>query len=208
MSNPRPKWITAALGVALIAVVAWLLYEQVSTRLAVNSARHEATSLAQQVTEACARGGPVAAELGPVCEQASRVQQTIPGPQGAPGERGLKGDKGDRGERGLDGAQGVPGSPGATVTGPPGLPGADGAPGKDGADGAPGADGADGPKGDPGPPGAACAEGYEPRPAVITHPDGSVSDGEACVRPGTSRPPTTSSTRPPVTISKTRTTSR
>jgi hypothetical protein len=196
--QPWPSWAKWTTAVAGILALLWLAYDRVATQFDTNAVSREATNLAQQVADACARGGEVAAQLGPACQQASRVQQVIPGPPGAQGERGPegpKGDKGDRGEQGADGGPGPSGAPGApalAVTGPPGPPGQDGQAGQAGADGAPGRDGA------PGPPGPACTEGYEPRPAVVPAPDGGrYKDGFACVRPDSYEPPTTSS-RPPL----------
>lgn len=98
------------------------------------------------------------------------------------------------------------------------LCGADGKPGANGSSppcmsepaqcrgepGEPGAKGDKGDKGEPGANGAACEPGYERRPARIDAPDGGTySDGTACVRPDSYRPPTTTttparSTPPPV----------
>lgn len=86
------------------------------------------------------------------------------GPPGEAGATGVKGDKGDPGES------------------PPCLAEPTQCRGQDGA------------KGDKGDPGPACPDGYEQRPAVITAPDGSTYDGTACVRPDSSRPPTTPTT--------------
>jgi hypothetical protein len=79
-----------------------------------------------------------------------------------------------------------------------GPAGPSGTPGRDGQDGVDGQTppclseptqcrGADGDKGDQGEPGPACPGGYEPRPAVITAPDGSTYDGVACVDPDSRR---------------------
>lgn len=196
MTTTRPRWATGALIGILVAAVAWLAIDRISTRVDANTAAQEATSLAGQVADACARGGDIAAQLGPACQQATRVQQASPGPPGAEGPPGPPGQKGDKGEPGV-GATGPPGPPGPAITGPPGPPGPaiTGPPGADGKDGVDGKDGKDGADGNDGAPGPACPDGYEQRPAVITAPDGSTYQGVACVRPDSSQPPST--TEPP-----------
>jgi hypothetical protein len=199
----RSRWATWGLIAALAAAVVWLAWDRVSTRVDANTAAQEASSLAQQVTDACARGGPIAAQLGHVCEQANRVQQTVPGPQGIQGERGEAGPTGPPGPAGPTGppgpagATGPSGPPGAAVTGPPGPtgPGGPAGPaGPAGQDGQDGKDGADGAKGDPGPPGPACPDGYEQAEVLYTNPDGTQKPGVGCVKQAA--PPTTTTTPP------------
>lgn len=204
----RPRWTTWAwaLVAVLAATVVWLAWDRVSTRVDANTAAQEATSLAQQVTDACARGGVIAAQLGRACEQANRVQQTVPGPPGTQGERGEPGPQGPTGASGPAGAQGPTGPagaagpsgpPGPAVTGPPGAtgpPGPAGAAGPAGQDGQDGKDGNDGAKGDPGPPGPTCPDGYEQAEVLYTNPDGTQKPGVGCVKKGA--PPTTTTTPP------------
>ncbi len=172
----RTGLIALVLVLVALAGVGWLVYGQVDARDAATTATTErdqatderdqaagaAKSLADQVTEACAKGGPAAAELGSACAQAARVQAT-PVP--------AAGRDGDPGRPGRDG---VNGSTPACYAEPNQCRGADG---KNGVDGAPG---------------PACPPGYELRDAVITAPDGSTYSGRACVDPATSAPPSTS----------------
>lgn len=211
-TTTRPRWPIWTLGVLLVAVVVWLAVEQIGTRVDANSKAEQATSLAQQIAEACARGGQVAAELGAACDQAARVQQTIPGPQGTQGERGEKGSPGPSGPPGPAGPA-VTGPPGPVVVGPDGSDGKDGRDGRDGRDGVTpaclsepgqcrGADGAPGARGDQGP---ACAAGYEPRPAVAQAPDGGrYRDAVTCVRPDSYEPPPPTTTTPTPVLGGTR----
>lgn len=194
-----------ALVLALVALggVAWLVYGQVDARDEANTATSErdraagaAKSLADQVADACAKGGPAAAELGRACEQAAQVQATPAPAAPRDGRDGRNGTDGktppcyfEAGQcRGIDGPNGSDGTNGTN--------GRDGADGQDGRppacqsepDQCRGAAGATGPAGPPGP---TCPEGYELRDAVVTAPDGSTYSGKACVDPGTSAPPST-----------------
>ncbi|GAB3154307.1 hypothetical protein GCM10027258_57970 [Amycolatopsis stemonae] len=202
-----------ALVLALVALggVGWLVYGQVDARDAASTATTErdqaagaAKSLADQVADACAKGGPAAAELGRACEQAAQVQAT---PAPAVARDGRDGRNGTDGKtppcyfeasqcRGADGQNGTDGS-----NGQDGKNGTDGADGKDGQTPACMAEpdqcrGASGPGGPPGPPGPTCPDGYELRDAVITAPDGSTYTGKACVDPKTSAPPSTDQPQP------------
>lgn len=71
------------LALVALACVGWLVYGQVTARDAASTATTErdqaagaAKSLAQRVTEACAKGGAAAAELGPdgTCAKAAEVK--------------------------------------------------------------------------------------------------------------------------------------
>lgn len=136
--SPRTVWAALLIAVLALAASGYLVVAQLSTadRATVAEQKAEkAQSLADQVAEACAKGGPAAVELGDACRQAHDVQQ-LPGP---PGERGSPGPPGPRGD------QGPPG--------PLGEPGESGQAGAIGMDGQPGAPGPAGPQGEPGPPG-------------------------------------------------------
>lgn len=200
MTTTRPRWASWALMAVLVAAVAWLVLQQIGTQLHANDSAQQATSLAQQVAQACARGGDVAAQLGPACQQAAQVQSAIPGPQGLSGPPGPPGPKGDKGDPGasVTGPPGPPGPAGSAVTGPAGADGKPGTDGQDGKDGPPGpaVTGPQGPQGERGEPGPACPDGYEPRPAVITAADGSTYQGVACVKPDSSQPPSTTEAPP------------
>lgn len=160
MTEQRRTLVRRILEVLVVAIVVYLAFEQITSQFEANQATEEkvavqqqAKSLAEQVAEACAKGGQAAAELGAACQQAAEVQQAAaaaPGPPGELGPRGPKGDKGDPGAdgqsppcladpphcQGADGQDGVPGSAG--VPGPAGPQGEPGPAGVDGQDGAPG----------------------------------------------------------------------
>lgn len=96
---------------------------QVVTERNVVAAR--SLTLAEQVKQACGRGGAAAVELGMACQQAAQVVATpVPGP------RGITGPAGPRGEPGPTGPAGQTGSAGPV--GPQGPPGNDGKPGHNG----------------------------------------------------------------------------
>lgn len=183
----RMMWIIFAvilggLAVAVVAMAVWL----------VNADKHldELQDRADQGATAAVQLADQVRSLGAV----PVVQPPAPGQRGETGEQGPPGPRGPEGPPGLNGLPGIPGPSGA-----PGTPGADGAAGAEGKAGEPGpagATGPPGPQGQPGPQGPACPDGYEPRPAVITAPDGSTYQGVACVEPDSSQPPTT--TNPPL----------
>lgn len=105
-----------------------------------NATADQATTLADQVTAACAAGGETADRLRQVgaCQQAAQVQASpIVGPMGPPGPpgesvvgpRGPQGLPGEPGAVGIPGVAGPAGDPGPTgPTGPPGPAGPRGAP--------------------------------------------------------------------------------
>src|ERR1044072_4534413 len=128
------------------------------------AAQGQARSLADQVAEACAKGGDTAKELGSACSRATSIQRTVPVP--VPGPAGPQGGQGPAGTSGVPGPAGPQGNPG--VPGPAGVPGAEGPkgsngePGTTGAAGQNGQDGATGPagpQGETGPPGATGERG-------------------------------------------------
>lgn len=185
------------LFIAVVLLAGWLGYmtylsgaETTDARADTAAAQEQAKSLADQVAEACAKGGTTAAELGAACQKAAEVQREpapTPPRDGEPGPRGPQGPSGFDGSPGSTGPTGPPGPPGAE--GPAGPAGAAGAAGEPGPPGAQGEPGPQGPAGADGAPGPACPPGYEPRPALITAPDGTTYQGVACVDPGSGVPP-------------------
>jgi len=168
-SRARLTWAALVIGVlALIGVTlqGFALQKTADTaKGAATASQNQAQSLSQQVTDACAKGGTAAAELGPACANAAGIKATPQpapvngaiGPQGLPGPQGVKGDPGIQGLPGLVGAHGDPGP-----VGPPGATGATGPKGDTGATGKAGTDGSQGPQGTPGaagPPGATGSTG-------------------------------------------------
>lgn len=64
-------------AVALLAAV-WAVYEPYTVRQDAAAVQSQAKSLAQQVGEACARGGQTATELGSACAKAAEVKEAAP----------------------------------------------------------------------------------------------------------------------------------
>lgn len=205
-SERRLLTLRIALGVAIVALLAWIgysLYES-NVRAAQSAAESEVAksnsqTLAEDIKTICAQEGKVLLDDRDLCVKATQVQENpteaIPGPRGDPGVPGRDGEPGPGGPPGPPGGSGPPG-PG----GPGGPPGADGASGADGLNGAPGPagepgmDGAPGPAGPAGPPGATGPSGPKGDPGrgiqsafcgddgrwLITYSDGAVADGGAC----------------------------
>jgi len=160
----RTVWVALLIAALSLGASLYLIFGQLATVDRASSAEQQAKSLADQVAEACGKGGPVAAELGEACRTAHEVQQ-LPGP---PGQTGPPGPVGPRGEQGLSGPLGPAGPPGPT--GAAGVPGADGQPGVAGPQGAAGDAGPAGPQGDPGPAGAPGAPGIAGAPGANGQP--------------------------------------
>jgi hypothetical protein len=191
-----------ALLLLVLALAGWLGFmsyrsgEQATDARAETAAvQGQAKSLADQIAEACAKGGTTAAELGPACAKAAEVQRDPSPPprdgrDGEPGPRGPQGPTGSQGPQGPTGASGPTGAPGPVgADGPAGPVGAAGTPGEPGPQGPQGVPGQQGQPGVDGAPGPTCPTGYEPRPALIVGPDGSTYQGVACVDPSTSTAP-------------------
>lgn len=188
----RSTWI--AFGVLLACIVAAVAYY--GPRLASVSAHaQEQDSRIVYLTIQSAQNGRDALALADQVRALGGTPVVLPAPPAAVGQTGATGTAGLNGRDGVNGitppclstpaqCQGADGSTGTAGT--DGTDGVDGQPGKDGADGKDGQPGRDG---EQGPPGPACPDGYEPRPAVITAPDGSTYQGVACVDPATSQPP-------------------
>lgn len=66
----RTSWIAVTIAIAALIAAAWAIYVTYSyTRTAAAG-----KSLAEQVADTCARGGPTAAELGQACAKAEEVK--------------------------------------------------------------------------------------------------------------------------------------
>lgn len=171
-----PRW-TIALGILLIILFgAWGIWMQYSTEQRADDAASNATSLADEVTQACSEGS-VEIDGRDICTKAEQVKKNVgkstkQGPQGPRGPRGIPGPRsiipGPAGEPGQDGEdsevpgpvgeQGAPGED-SDIPGPAGEPGEDGETivGPPGAKGEKGdsVTGPPGPKGDKGEKGSA-----------------------------------------------------
>src|SRR3954465_7821482 len=75
----RVNWL--AVGLSLIALLAasWSIYQQTTVRT-------QAKSLADQVSESCAQGGPVAQQLGKACAKAAEVNDQTATTPAAPAQ--------------------------------------------------------------------------------------------------------------------------
>lgn len=154
----RANWAALLMATLALGATGYLVAGQFTTTNRAVVAEQQAKSLADQVADACARGGPVATELGDACRHAQQVQQ-LPGPPGTSGPRGDPGPPGPPGPSGPQGPAGSAGLPGSD--GPPGPSGADGV---SGAPGVPGPAGSDGAEGKPGAAGPAGPPGVDGRP--------------------------------------------
>lgn len=151
-SKKRRDRVQAILIVAIVVALLGVTWNAWQSELRAREAERSATSLAEQVTAACAREGADLLVGGEdICERADDVAEdpsptdgaaALEGPQGPMGPQGPRGPMGPRGFAGLDGKDGKdgkdgePGSDGGTgSTGTPGADGKDGAPGEPGSDG-------------------------------------------------------------------------
>jgi hypothetical protein len=191
-----------ALGVAIMALLAWIGYSlfESNLRAAQSAAESEVAksnsqTLAEDIKTICAQEGKVLLDDRDLCAKAEAVQaqptEAIPGPKGDPGKDGQPGKDstvpgpmgppgkdstvtGPMGPAGRPGADGDDGLAGLTVQGPPGDD--SNIPGPPGPPGAPGKDstvpGPPGPQGEPGPAGADSTVPGPPGPAGPAGPAG------------------------------------
>jgi hypothetical protein len=202
----RGKNHAALWAIAMVSLLAsgWVVYGQVTSVGTARAAQEQAKTLAEQVNEACAKGGPAAAELGQACRKAAEVAVPVE-PVGIASvehaECALTVRLTDGRQTTADNICGRNGDDGRSITsaspsgcdvilswsdatttrvgplcGPAGPSGTPGADGQDGQDGAPGEPGPAGPQG---PPGDAGTDGAPPRGWVTTRADGSE---ETCTR--------------------------
>ncbi len=179
--------------IALIVYIGWASYLGYQKQQNTQDVANQGQDLASQVKAECAKGGDVARQLGPLCQQAANLEATPV--QGPTGERGPMGPQGVQGPAGPIGEQGVPGPQGQ-----PGVSGPKGETGDTGQAGTAGQNGTPGPKGDPGPagpqgdPGPAGPEGPqgpggEPAPRITdVSMDMSSCTGTVTFSDGTSLP--------------------
>lgn len=198
----RSTWV--AFVVLLLCILAAVAYY--GPRLA--SVSSHAQEQDSRISDLIVKADRNANDANALADQVRRLGGTpivVPAPAAPAGQPGAAGANGVNGRDGQSPpclltpaqCQGAAGQPGTA-----GTNGANGTNGTDGVDGKTppcyaepaqcrGTNGAPGQPGERGAPGPACPDGYEPRPAVITAPDGSTYQGVACVDPTTSRPPPT-----------------
>ena len=139
--------VGAALGVALLALVVFLLLliGRASSRIdSLNSADQARDQAIGVLASAVSQERDQIKSLGgtPNVPPPAAIISAIPGAVGPAGPAGVgvPGPSGPAGPSGVSvtGPSGAPGSPGVSVTGPAGAPGSPGVDGRDGRDGAPG----------------------------------------------------------------------
>lgn len=150
-----PRW-SMAVGILLILILgAFGVWNQYSTQQEANNASQNATSLADEVTNACSEGS-VEIDGRDICTKAKQVKKDVKdksqaGPTGPQGPRGFRGPRST-----IPGPAGEPGEDGddSDIPGPAGEPGDQGAPGEDSEIPGPvGQEGEPGENGEPGAPG-------------------------------------------------------
>jgi hypothetical protein len=205
--DPEPvrskNTLQKVLLVLLLIVVAWIIWVTVVSLVRGDQTARQANSgqdLASQVQAECAKGGPIATQLGQLCQQAADLKNAPP-PVGPTGERGTPGPVGPKGDKG-DTGTGVPGVPGGTGPGGPGgdtgQPGTNGQDGTQGQPGVKGDPGATGPKGDTGPEGPR-GPGGEPAPRITNVDlDQATCTGTITLSDGTSFPINMTGCTPPI----------
>ncbi|QYN26679.1 hypothetical protein [Amycolatopsis sp. DSM 110486] len=226
MRRNRTSLIAIVLAVAALGGAAWATLAPLAVRQDAAALQSQAKSLAEQVAEACAQGGPTAAALGSACAKAAAVkdqppvadQASAPTPDPTAlrqaARQAVDGYCATRNQcRGANGSS--PDFDALTDAVLAHIPRpADGKPGPgptdaqvssavadycdahDHCQGKPGINGENGHNGENGKPGPTCPDGYELRDAVITAPDQTTYQGKACVDPASSTPPTTDEPTP------------
>lgn len=74
----RVNWLAVAISVMALIAAGWAIYEPYTVRQDAAAVQSQAKSLADQVAEACAKGGPAAAQLGAACAKAAEVKDQPP----------------------------------------------------------------------------------------------------------------------------------
>lgn len=175
-AKARRDWVTIALIVVVVGLLAWITFDKVRAGQKAAEAVQSAQDLAQQVAEACEDEAIIVSDRN-VCERAAEVADDPVTPAaGAQGARGEQGPRGEPGPTGTTGPQGRPGPkgdmgvPGATGArgerGPTGAVGPAGPAGEVGATGATGEAGPQGPVGPIGPVGPAGPAGAAGAPGA------------------------------------------
>ncbi|MFJ8815428.1 hypothetical protein [Amycolatopsis thermoflava] len=70
----RTTIVALVIAVLALAAAGWVVWAQIATTTDKVAVEQQARSLADQVADACAKGGPAAAELGRACQQAAEVK--------------------------------------------------------------------------------------------------------------------------------------
>jgi Collagen triple helix repeat (20 copies) len=153
-SKARRDWVNVLLIVVVVALLAWIAWDNQKSSTRADVATSNAQTLAEQIQQACLAGDVIVASKN-VCTRADAVadQPNVP-------VQGAQGPAGDDGKNGRDGLPGLPGVNGPTgTTGPTGELGGNGQNGAAGPAGADGSAGANGVDGTPGPAGANGTDG-------------------------------------------------
>lgn len=189
--RPTSRFLPAvivALGLLAVAGAMLLTRSAGKSDDRAEAAQAETVSLAEQVAGECGTGRLT----GPVCQRATQVITTTPGPPGSPGDPGAPGVPGTRGPVGPAGPAGVTGQQGvAGVAGQTGAVGATGAAGPVGPAGPAGQPGQDGQQGQPG------QDGQPPAGWTVDNGDGTTS---TCTRNGTTTTYSCAADGPPPVI--------
>lgn len=72
----RTNVLALVFSVLALAAAVWVVWIQTATTTDKEAVQQQAESLADQVAEACAKGGPAATELGGACQKAAEVQSS------------------------------------------------------------------------------------------------------------------------------------
>ncbi|WP_329068990.1 hypothetical protein [Amycolatopsis sp. NBC_01480] len=78
MRRSRTSVIAIVLALLAVGASTWATVEPYTVRQDAAAVQTQAKSLAEQVADACAKGGPVAAELGAACAKAAEVADQPP----------------------------------------------------------------------------------------------------------------------------------
>lgn len=159
--------ITFAIMLLVIGYIGYSAYISNKVQESTQTLANQGQDLATQVKAECAKGGDVAKQLGPLCQQAVNLEQAPSvGPAGERGPTGAVGPVGPQGEPGVPGPQGPVGGTGPVgPVGDTGAPGSAGPEGSQGPKGDKGDQGPMGPQGDTGPAGPQ-GPGGEPAPRI------------------------------------------
>ena len=80
----RTNWIVGGIAVVALAASTWAIVYPTNVRQDAAAVQSQAKDLADPVAEACAKGGPVAQQLGNACAKAAEVRDQPPVAQAAP----------------------------------------------------------------------------------------------------------------------------
>ncbi|MEV6908030.1 hypothetical protein [Amycolatopsis sp. NPDC051071] len=74
----RTNWIAVGIAVFALLAAGYAVWEPYTVRQDAAAIQSQAKGLADQVADACAKGGQAAAELGPACAKAAEVKDQAP----------------------------------------------------------------------------------------------------------------------------------